>query len=73
MLNRSQEERAMRWQLNKHQAQNLEILKTYMKVNAEKFHQLDPEQIKKDMAAHGWDIAVVELALEDLKIGKIIT
>ncbi len=51
-LNQKDEERAMVWTLNKHQLHNLEILKTYLKINQDRFKDVDKETLKKDIASH---------------------
>lgn len=66
VLNQSQEERPLRWLLTRHQLFNLEILKEFLK-NKNLLAGRSPEALKQEITSHGWDIAVVEIALEDLK------
>ncbi|OGX26064.1 MAG: hypothetical protein A3D10_06550 [Omnitrophica WOR_2 bacterium RIFCSPHIGHO2_02_FULL_48_11] len=64
--NRSVRENTLRWTLNHHQKFNLEVLKTYLKNNTQK-HNKSTEELRKEIISHGWDIAVVDQALEDLQ------
>ncbi len=65
VLNRKESECAFVWQLNKHQLFNLNVLNTFL---AQKnFHGQQKAEIKKELIDHGWDIAVVETALDDKK------
>ncbi|MBN1870073.1 MAG: CPBP family intramembrane metalloprotease [Candidatus Omnitrophica bacterium] len=64
-MNKKEEERPLRWHLNKHQLYNLEILKAYLNTNKNAFMQKSQDQIKREITLHGWDPAVVEVALED--------
>jgi len=65
VLNRSNEERPLRWRLNRHQLYNMEVLKNYLKDR--KIALEDQENLKKEIVSHGWDQAVVEIVLDDLK------
>ncbi len=67
LMNKREEERELRWHLNRHQLYNLEVLKTFLRANKEAFSQKSQDQIKKEITPHGWDPAVVEVALEDCK------
>ncbi len=64
LRNASTEEKQMHWKLTKHQLFNLNVLKHYLKD-----HPVDVsrpiEEVKREIKNHGWDISVVELALED--------
>ncbi len=66
MVNRKEEIKPLRWHLNKHQLYNLEILKSYLKLHPDQFQGKEKEQIKKEISSHGWDVAVVDIALEDM-------
>jgi hypothetical protein len=66
IINKPNEERPLRWKLSRHQVYNLEILKHYLK-DKNLLASRTPEQLKHEIASHGWDLAVVEIALEDLK------
>ncbi|MCK4882662.1 MAG: hypothetical protein KAS92_06535, partial [Candidatus Omnitrophica bacterium] len=57
--------RELRWHLNKHQLYNLEVLKAFLNTNRDMFLQKSADQIKKEITPHGWDPAIVEVALED--------
>lgn len=65
ILNKSQKAKEMRWHLNKHQLYNIEILKNYLQAHQDRFHNKSKEEIKKEISSHGWDIAVVDVVLED--------
>ena len=63
ILNKKEHEGEMSWKLSKHQLHNLEILKFYLQ-----HHHLpegkSEDKLKKELLSHGWDIAVIEAALE---------
>jgi len=66
VANRQEQERPMRWRLSQHQRFNLEVLKLYL--NKTHMHKQKPSsQLIKEISSHGWDQAVVEIALEDLE------
>jgi len=65
IANRSDEPRPMRWRLNKHQIYNLGILKEYLHYHPEIFTNRSKSELKKEISSHGWDIAVVDMAIED--------
>lgn len=65
ILNRSNEERPLRWKLSRHQLYNLEILKDFLR-NRKLLETHPREELKKEIASHGWDSAVVDIAFEDL-------
>lgn len=69
VINKNIQEKSLRWHLNKHQKFNLEILKIFLQKNPDRFLNLSKEELKKEIASHGWDVAVVEVALEDLDTG----
>jgi len=66
IANRPAVERPMHWRLSKHQRFNLDVLKYYLQG-----HPIDAaknlEEIKHEIKNHGWDIAVVELALKEIQ------
>ncbi|PIT85935.1 hypothetical protein COU36_00540, partial [Candidatus Micrarchaeota archaeon CG10_big_fil_rev_8_21_14_0_10_59_7] len=64
-LNRPETARPLRWKLTPHQLFNLEVLKHYLRDHQELL-QKPIDQLKGEVAAHGWDLAVVETAVEDL-------
>ena len=64
-LNRKEQERPLCWYLNKHQKFNLQVLKNFLKSHSDKFKNKTKEEIKEEIASHGWDVAVVEIALEE--------
>ncbi|MCA9408498.1 MAG: CPBP family intramembrane metalloprotease [Candidatus Omnitrophica bacterium] len=61
----------LRWHLNKHQLFNLEVLKHFLRSNPDLFALKTTEQLKDEICHHGWDVAVVEVALEDIEKEKI--
>ena len=63
--NKATPERPLRWRLNPHQVFNLEVLKEYLRPRLNQWDK-PREHIKKEIMTHGWDLAVVEMALEDL-------
>ena len=68
LLNQPDDERPLRWELTKHQLYNIEVLKNYLKDKKLKF--LGPQEQRKlqdEIVSHGWDQAVVEIVLNDLK------
>lgn len=66
IINHREEERKLAWRLNKHQVHNLEVLKTYLSANQEKFKTQDKARLRQEICSHGWDLAVVDVALEEL-------
>jgi len=67
-INRKEEERPLRWQMNKHQRFNVEVLRDFLRTNQKKWAHKTPDQIKQEITAHGWDPAVVETAIEDFEV-----
>ncbi len=65
LINKKVLERPLRWKLSVHQMFNLEILKEYL-TRHNLLAQKPVEQLKHEIASHGWDLAVVEIAIEDL-------
>ena len=63
IINKKTDPKPMRWDLNKHQLFNLEVLKNYLKSHPEIMTKTPKDKLKSEIAAHGWDIAVVEEAL----------
>ena len=66
LVNRPETERQMHWRLSPHQKFNLDVLKYYLRG-----HPVTPgrdlEDVKHEIKNHGWDISVVELALEEIQ------
>lgn len=65
LLNRKVQERPLRWRLNKHQLFNAEVLTAYLKAHAPRFQGRAANDIKSEIAANGWDFAVVEVAVDE--------
>ncbi len=66
IVNKPDDEKDLRWNLNKHQLYNLEVLKYYLR-NPDHVRNKSIDEVKKEIIKHGWDVAVVDLALEDLR------
>jgi len=69
-LNKSETERRMFWKLNKHQLYNLGVLKTFLKIHPEEFLNKSSEEVKHEIVSHGWDMAVVEKAVDEVQHKK---
>lgn len=63
--NEKVEEKSLSWKLSKKQLFNLEILKYYLIHHKEWLENKAKAQAIDDIASNGWDIAVVEIALEE--------
>ncbi len=61
--NRPEEEKPLKWWLNKHQLYNLNILNTFLRLQFD--NNKKQSDLKNDLIGHGWDIGVVEAALEE--------
>ena len=66
IMNKSQEERPLKWRMTKHQIFNTEVLTNYLKNNPSLLDGKTKEEIKKEICSHGWDIAVVEVVLDEI-------
>ncbi len=66
LMNRRVEEKPMTWKLNKSQQYNLQILESYLRQHPELLHQPNQQKLSKEITSHGWDIAVVEKAIENI-------
>ena len=62
--NRSISERPLQWQLTKHQLFNLKILEYYLIHHPHEFQNRTKEDVRQDLISRGWDVAVVEAAVE---------
>ncbi len=67
VINKKGEEKPLQWKLNKHQIYNKKILTEYLENHKELWTDQPIKVIAKEIASHGWDIAVVEMALEHMK------
>jgi hypothetical protein len=65
VLNRDITIKPLKWHLNKHQQFNLDVLKSYLTSHKEQFQSQSIDEIRRDIIRHGWDVAVVDVALED--------
>ncbi len=68
LFNKTAEEKPLRWHLNKHQLFHRQVLRHYL--NEEKAKGRDMDTIKKELLSHGWDMAVVETAMEESSNGE---
>lgn len=69
LRNQPPTERPMQWRLNKHQLYNLAILRNYLE-STRLWEGRQEADLKQEIVAHGWDIAVVEFALKAIKEKK---
>lgn len=65
VVNRSSEEKPLKWHLSAPQLYNLEILKTFLFAHKEKFIKKSRESIKEEISENGWDYAVVDVAVDE--------
>ena len=66
-LNRPENEQALVWTLNRHHLFNKDILIVYLKSRPD-LMQRPLDELKTEIASHGWDIAVVEAALKQIHV-----
>ncbi|MBU0469225.1 MAG: CPBP family intramembrane metalloprotease [Candidatus Omnitrophica bacterium] len=69
-VNKLPELKEMKWRLTKHQEFNLNVLRSFLEKNKNMFGKKTKEEIKKEIASHGWDMGVVEVALDEESIEK---
>jgi hypothetical protein len=67
LFNKEEVMRPLRWLLSNHQQFNLEVLRSYLSQNPQFTTQKSSAQIRKELSEHGWDVAVIDIALEDIK------
>ncbi|HPN88939.1 MAG TPA: CPBP family intramembrane metalloprotease [Candidatus Omnitrophota bacterium] len=65
LYNRREDVLPLKWQLNQHQQYNVNILLSFLKNNRELFSNKAKEDIRKGIFSHGWDLAVIDVALEE--------
>lgn len=70
LANRPEEERPLRWQLNKHQQFNASLLNEYLNAHWSEYQNYTDQEIIDAITAHGWDTAVVEETLKEIKDQK---
>lgn len=63
--NADEADRPMFWKLNRHQIFNLAVLKEYLRNHPPAPGQSLPA-LRQEITHHGWDIAVVEMAINDI-------
>ncbi len=68
--NRPVNERPMIWKLNEHQTYNLDVLTYYLSVHWDEYKDRPHTEIVREIVAHGWDMAVVEEALAEIRKSK---
>jgi len=66
IVNRSDQERPLRWHLNRHQIFNLQVIKNYL-LSTKALEGEKPAKVSEAIISHGWDPAVVQMAIADLK------
>ena len=66
-INKKIEEKPLQWHLTKHQIFNLKILKLYLIQQWDEFKNIPREQLKEMIISHGWDVAVVDIAIESIE------
>ncbi len=65
LMNKSVELKPLRWHLTKKQVYNLNILKFYLQSHPEVLANKSKEKLRKEIASNGWDVSVVDVALEE--------
>lgn len=65
VVNKIPELKEMKWLLSKHQEFNLNVLRSFLEQNKNLFENKTKEELKKEIASHGWDMAVVEVAVDE--------
>ena len=65
IMNKSVEPKPLRWHLTKKQLYNLNILKYYLRHHPEVLANKTKEELAKEIAHNGWDLAVAEVAVEE--------
>lgn len=65
-MNKKVVEKPMTWKLNKAQQFNLHILESYLRLHPEYLNQRNQQQLSKEISSNGWDVAVVEKAIENV-------
>ncbi len=63
--NKKVEEKPLQWKLTKKQLFNLDILKFYLNSHRDIFANKTKQQAIQEITTKGWDIAVVEIAVQD--------
>lgn len=66
LISKKEEVQPLRWRLTKHQLFNVEVLKAFLNTHRGQFSGQSREQIVKEILSHGWDPAVVDVAVENL-------
>jgi hypothetical protein len=66
LVNRKTEERKLTWNLTPHQHFNVGVLQLYLQSHPEMLDQKSKMQLKREIVAKGWDMAVAEKAIENV-------
>lgn len=66
--NRPEAKTKVEWRLNIQQKFNLEILKGFVKRQSQQGSST-PDALRAQLIHHGWDVAVVDVAFDQLGIG----
>ena len=74
IINKKVKERPLKWNLNKNQKYNIDILKVFLseKLNSGVLSIDSKNKIKAELMSHGWDAAVVEAAVDEIVCGDSI-
>lgn len=68
IANRTVEAKSVRWQLNDAQRFNMEILKDFIRAKSQD-KSFNAQALRAELIRYGWDIAVIDVAFQDLNIG----
>ena len=68
IANRTVEAKSVRWQLNDAQRFNMEILKDFIRAKSQD-KSFNAQALRAELIRYGWDIAVIDVACQDLNIG----
>ena len=55
-----------RWKLNRHQFYNMSVLTTFLE-NERALGTKTDEELKQELITHGWDVAIIETAINHKK------
>lgn len=66
LINKKEEIKQLTWDLNIHQLFNLDVLRSYLAKHKGEYEGDDLESIKDRIVHHGWDYAVVDVAVNEI-------
>ena len=61
-MNKPDKNGELKWRSNNHQIYNLHILKTFLR----SLSQTHRSNLRNELIAHGWDVAVIERAIDEV-------